>query len=141
MALTTATALARSLKDVGLDIAGDAASGFTETHQVIIQVGYARGPEIAQRLAARRLSLELSEEAEALIAETAYDPVYGARPLKRAVERLVLLPVWINAVARIVSDPPSSTFRAAPKKRFGRCNALASMPPDSTLPDGGCTVL
>ncbi len=48
--LANARALARALKDVGLDIAGDAATGFTETHQVIIQVGYARGPEIAQRL-------------------------------------------------------------------------------------------
>ena len=32
----------------------------------------------------------------------------------------------INAVAIIVKLPPSSTLRAAPKKRFGRCNALAS---------------
>ena len=28
-----------------------------------------------------------------------------------------------------------------PKKRFGRCNALASTPPVSTLPDDGTTVL
>ena len=35
----------------------------------------------------------------------------------------------------IVSEPPSSTLRAAPKKRFGRCSALASTPPVSTLPD------
>src|SRR2546427_9345487 len=46
------------------------------------------------------------------------------------------LPVSMRAVAMIVSDPPSSTLRAAPKKRFGRCRALASTPPDSTLPDG-----
>ena len=41
----------------------------------------------------------------------------------------------------MVSDPPSSMFRAAPKKRFGRCSALASTPPVSTLPDAGTTVL
>jgi len=35
----------------------------------------------------------------------------------------------------MVSEPPSSMLRAAPKKRFGRCNALASTPPVSTLPD------
>jgi len=35
------------------------------------------------------------------------------------------LPVSIKAVAIIVSEPPSSMFRAAPKKRFGRCSALA----------------
>ena len=41
----------------------------------------------------------------------------------------------------IVSDPPSSTLRAAPKKRLGRCSALESTPPDSTLPDGGTIAL
>jgi len=53
----------------------------------------------------------------------------------------IRLPVSINAVATMVSEPPPSMFRAAPKNRLGRCRALASMPPDSTLPDGGCTVL
>ena len=45
------------------------------------------------------------------------------------------LPVSISAVAMMVSEPPSSMLRAAPKKRFGRCSALASTPPVSTLPD------
>src|SRR5262245_2215437 len=48
-------------------------------------------------------------------------------------------PVSMSAVAMIVSDPPSSMFRAAPKKRFGFCRALESRPPESTLPDGGIT--
>ena len=51
------------------------------------------------------------------------------------------LPVSISAVAMMVSEPPSSMLRAAPKKRFGRCSALASTPPVSTLPDDGTTVL
>ncbi len=50
-------------------------------------------------------------------------------------------PVSIRAVAMIDSEPPSSMLRAAPKKRFGRCNALASTPPVSTLPELGTTVL
>ena len=50
-------------------------------------------------------------------------------------------PVSISAVAMMVSEPPSSMLRAAPKKRFGRCSALASTPPVSTLPDDGTTVL
>ena len=44
------------------------------------------------------------------------------------------LPVSISAVAMMVSEPPSSILRAAPKKRFGRWSALASTPPVSTLP-------
>src|SRR6201994_406088 len=51
------------------------------------------------------------------------------------------LPVSTRAVAIIVSDPPSSIFLAAPKKRLGRWRALESTPPDNTLPDGGTIVL
>ena len=32
-------------------------------------------------------------------------------------------------------------FRAAPKNRFGLCNAFASTPPDRTFPEAGDTVL
>lgn len=46
----------------------------------------------------------------------------------------ILLPVSIKAVAIIVSEPPPSIFRAAPKKRFGFWSALASTPPVRTLP-------
>jgi aminomethyltransferase len=48
--LANAKAFARALKDNGLDVAGDSDVSFTETHQVILNVGYARGPEIAKRL-------------------------------------------------------------------------------------------
>ncbi|HOI55688.1 MAG TPA: glycine cleavage system protein T, partial [Phycisphaerae bacterium] len=48
--LANAKALARALKDRGLTVAGDPAVSYTETHQVVVEVGYARGPEIARRL-------------------------------------------------------------------------------------------
>jgi aminomethyltransferase len=48
--LANAKAFARALKAAGLDVAGDPAIGYTETHQVIVRVGYARGAEIARRL-------------------------------------------------------------------------------------------
>ena len=50
-------------------------------------------------------------------------------------------PVSVSAVARMVSDPPPSMLRAAPKKRLGLCNAFASTPPERIFPDAGCTVL
>jgi hypothetical protein len=50
-------------------------------------------------------------------------------------------PVSISAVAMMVSEPPSSMLRAAPKKRLGRCKAFESTPPESTLPEGGTMVL
>ncbi len=45
--------------------------------------------DLNRRLADRNLSLELTEEALAFIVENAYDPVYGARPLKRYIQKHV----------------------------------------------------
>ena len=45
-----AKSFARSLKAAGLDVAGDPAIGYTETHQVIVNVGYGTGPDAAMRL-------------------------------------------------------------------------------------------
>ena len=48
--LENARAFAMALNDCGLSVAGDPAISFTETHQVILNVGYAKGPEIARKL-------------------------------------------------------------------------------------------
>jgi aminomethyltransferase len=48
--VANAKAFARALHAAGLDVAGDAAIDFTETHQVIVQVGYAQGPRMARLL-------------------------------------------------------------------------------------------
>jgi len=45
-----AKAFAKALKHAGLDVCGDPANDYTETHQVIVRVGYGDGPEIARRL-------------------------------------------------------------------------------------------
>lgn len=45
-----AKAFAVALHDAGLDVAGDPAVQYTETHQVVVRVGYGRGPEMAGRL-------------------------------------------------------------------------------------------
>jgi ATP-dependent Clp protease ATP-binding subunit ClpB len=45
---------------------------------------------VAKRLADKRITLEFTEKAKKLIAEKGYDPMYGARPLKRAIQDLVL---------------------------------------------------
>ncbi|HET6283202.1 MAG TPA: AAA family ATPase [Polyangia bacterium] len=44
-------------------------------------------------LAEQRLSMELGPEARALIAAQSYDPAYGARPVKRALQRLLRDPL------------------------------------------------
>jgi aminomethyltransferase len=48
--IANAKAFACALKDCGLAVAGDPAIAYTETHQVIVKVGYAKGAETARRL-------------------------------------------------------------------------------------------
>ena len=42
---------------------------------------------LTARLASRRIELEVTEEAKAFIADAGYDPVYGARPIKRTIQK------------------------------------------------------
>ncbi len=49
--------------------------------------------QLAQRLAERRIELEMSDAASLQIATAGYDPVYGARPLKRAIQRDIMNPL------------------------------------------------
>ena len=44
---------------------------------------------LRQRLAERSLKLEITDEAKALIIERGYDPLYGARPLRRVLQSSV----------------------------------------------------
>jgi glycine cleavage system T protein len=48
--LENAKSFAAALKETGMDVAGDPGLSYTETHQVILNVGYAKGPEAARRL-------------------------------------------------------------------------------------------
>jgi aminomethyltransferase len=48
--IANAKAFARALNDCGLKVSGNPEVGFTQTHQVLLDVGWTRGPEIARRL-------------------------------------------------------------------------------------------
>ena len=49
--------------------------------------------QLAKRLADRKMEVSLTEAATRYLGEVGFDPVYGARPLKRALQRLVLDPL------------------------------------------------
>ncbi len=51
---------------------------------------------LRQNLAARKMALEITERAKALIADKGYDPAYGARPLKRTIQRLIQDPLAVK---------------------------------------------
>jgi ATP-dependent Clp protease ATP-binding subunit ClpB len=51
---------------------------------------------VEARLAERGLRLELTDSAKELLAEAGWDPTYGARPLKRAIQRLLENPLALR---------------------------------------------
>jgi ATP-dependent Clp protease ATP-binding subunit ClpB len=51
---------------------------------------------LRERLAVRGLGLELTEAAKEQLVEAGWDPTYGARPLKRAIQRLVENPLALR---------------------------------------------
>jgi ATP-dependent Clp protease ATP-binding subunit ClpB len=64
---------------------------------------------VRRRLAESRIGLEVTDAARAFVAREGYDPIYGARPLRRAIQRLIE-----NALARriLAGDfPAGSTVR------------------------------
>jgi ATP-dependent Clp protease ATP-binding subunit ClpB len=59
----------------------------------IVELQLAR---LRTRLAERGLALELTDAAKEVLAEAGWDPAYGARPLKRALQRLIENPLALR---------------------------------------------
>jgi ATP-dependent Clp protease ATP-binding subunit ClpB len=73
--------------------------------------------DLQKRLAERKLTLELSDEARTQLAERGYDPVFGARPLKRTIQRMIENPLAVEVLAgrfaegdHVVVEPNGETF-------------------------------
>jgi ATP-dependent Clp protease ATP-binding subunit ClpB len=67
----------------------------------IVELQLAR---LRERLAERRIELELTEAAKLTLAEVGWDPAYGARPLKRAIQRLVENPLALRLLEGDFAD-------------------------------------
>jgi len=74
--------------------------------------------DLRRRLAERKLQLEVTPEAKAFLAERGYDPVFGARPLKRTIQRCIENPLAVDVLAgryvegdTIVVEPDGETLR------------------------------
>jgi ATP-dependent Clp protease ATP-binding subunit ClpB len=67
----------------------------------IVELQLAR---LRERLAERRIELELTDAAKETLAEAGWDPAYGARPLKRAIQRLVENPLALRLLEGDFAD-------------------------------------
>jgi ATP-dependent Clp protease ATP-binding subunit ClpB len=82
---------------------------------------------LRERLADRGLGLELTDAAKETIAEAGWDPAYGARPLKRAIQRLVENPLALRLLEGDFGD--GDTIRVDAQNGdlvFTRAEAAAS---------------
>jgi ATP-dependent Clp protease ATP-binding subunit ClpB len=68
---------------------------------------------LRRRLGARRIELELTDEAKRLLVEHGYDPAFGARPLKRTVQRELENPLAMMVLQGQVGDGDTVVVDAA----------------------------
>jgi ATP-dependent Clp protease ATP-binding subunit ClpB len=79
----------------------------------IEQVVHIQLRHLRERLAQRRLSLEISDEAAALLARKGYDPTYGARPLKRVIQREISDPLALALLSGYYGEGDTVRVEAA----------------------------
>jgi ATP-dependent Clp protease ATP-binding subunit ClpB len=81
---------------------------------------------VRARLAERSLALSVNAEVMSRLAEEGFDPVYGARPLKRAIQRLIENPLAEAILAGAFA--PGDTIEVALKGgefAFSKANAVS----------------
>jgi len=72
-----------------------------------------KAADLNERLAEQSIRLSLTDEAKRVLAKAGYDPHYGARPLARAMKRLVENPLASKIVGGEISDGAAVTIDAA----------------------------
>lgn len=79
------------------------------------QIVEIRVTEICERLASKKINLQLTKEAKAQLAILGYDPAYGARPLQRLIQREILNPLASQTIAGTI--PAGATVLVDASKR------------------------
>jgi ATP-dependent Clp protease ATP-binding subunit ClpB len=68
---------------------------------------------LSKRMMDRKIELDVTKEARAFLAEAGYDPSFGARPLKRAIQSLVQNPLATEILAGRIRDGQKVKVKAA----------------------------
>jgi aminomethyltransferase len=100
LVLENARIFARALYDAGLSVAGDPAIDFTQTHQVIVKVGYAQAAQIARRLETNHIICNYQATAE----EEGFTAAGALRMGVAEMTRFGMGPNEFRQVARLMAD-------------------------------------
>ena len=103
--------------------------------------------ELGERLKGRRLNLEVTEGARAWLAVTGFDPAYGARPLRRLVQReigdrlakAILAGDITDGDTVLVDTAPDFTELTIGRRRQRRTGPTAAPPPAAGSPSAART--
>jgi ATP-dependent Clp protease ATP-binding subunit ClpB len=79
------------------------------THIVDLQLGL-----LEKRLAVRRIGIDVTDEAKRWLADTGYDPAYGARPLRRLIQSAIGDPLARMLISGEVTDGASVKVDRSP---------------------------
>ncbi|HET9879841.1 MAG TPA: ATP-dependent Clp protease ATP-binding subunit, partial [Candidatus Limnocylindria bacterium] len=96
---------------------------------------------VERRLAEANIALEVTDAARAHVAREGYDPVYGARPLRRAIQRSIENPLARRLLAGGVSSGGSIRIDVADGQLTFNGETEAAAPRRSSAPPGSPTIV
>src|SRR3954453_23915627 len=83
------------------------------TEEQLSEIVMLQAAGLTRRLAERRIGLEITDAAKALLVEHGYDPAYGARPLKRTLQREVENPLALKVLSGELGEGDVAVVDAA----------------------------
>jgi len=72
--------------------------------------------KVAERLAARHIKISVSDKAKKFLAKQGFDPVFGARPLKRVIQNLILNPLSLQIIEGKIKEDKTVKIDVAEDK-------------------------
>lgn len=86
--------------------------------EVILKIVDKQLEELRKRLREKKIDIEVSKEAKRLLSERGYDPAYGARPLKRAIQQDVQNPLALKILEGQYMEGDTIKIDINEKKEF-----------------------
>ena len=84
---------------------------------------------VRARLTGRRITLEITDQAKTHLVRVGYEPAYGARPLKRAIQREIETPLARKILAGEVRDGDTLRVAYDPERAELTFTTVPSLPP------------
>ncbi len=88
------------------------------SEKTILKIVKLQIEELQKKMLERKIKIEVSPEAQKLLAEKGYDPAYGARPLKRTVQKFIQNPLALEILEGRYQEGDTVSVDVNEKKEF-----------------------